>query len=41
VTMHSSLGYLKRLRLKADLALVPMTKVVHIAGCRVNNMRMY
>jgi hypothetical protein len=41
VTMHSSLGYLRRLRPKVDLAMVPVTKVGHIAGCRVNNMRMY
>jgi hypothetical protein len=41
VTTHSSLGYLRRLRHKAYLALVPVIKARHIAGCRVNSMRMY
>jgi hypothetical protein len=41
VTMYSSLGCLRHLRLKPDLALAPVTEFGCIMGCRVNNMKMY
>jgi hypothetical protein len=41
VTMYSSLGCLRHLRLKADLALAPMTECGRIVGCMKNNMKMY
>jgi hypothetical protein len=40
VTVYSSLGCLRHLRLKADLALALVTGFEHIAGCRVNSMKM-
>jgi hypothetical protein len=41
VTMHSLLGYLRHLRSKADSSLALAIEFGHIAGCRVNNMKMY
>jgi hypothetical protein len=41
VTMCSSLGCLKHLRPKADVALAPVTWVEHTRGHTVNNMKMY
>jgi hypothetical protein len=41
VTMHSLLCCLRHSRPKADLALALMTEFGHIAGCRVNSMKMY
>jgi hypothetical protein len=41
VTMYSSLGYLRHLRPKANLALALVAEFEHIAGCRVNSMKMY
>jgi hypothetical protein len=41
VTMHSSLGYLRHVRPKVDMTLALATEFGHIAGYRVNNMKMY
>jgi hypothetical protein len=41
VTTNTSMGYLRRLRLKANLTLALATEGGHIVGCRVNNMRIY
>jgi hypothetical protein len=41
VTMYSSLGCLRHLRPKTDLALALATEFEHIRGCRVNSMKIY
>jgi hypothetical protein len=41
VTTQSLLGYLRRLRPKANLTLAPIIEVGHTMGYKVNNMRMY
>jgi hypothetical protein len=41
VTIHSLLDCLRRLRLKVNLALAPVTEARHNVGCKVNNMMMY
>jgi hypothetical protein len=41
VTMHSSLGCLRQLRPKADMAFALVVEFEHNVGCRVNNMNMY
>jgi hypothetical protein len=41
VTAHSSLGYLRHLRPKANFAMAPVTEAGHIVGCMVNSIRMY
>jgi hypothetical protein len=41
VTTHTSLGYLRHLRPKANFGLAPTTEAGHTMGCKVNGMRMY
>jgi hypothetical protein len=41
VTMHSVVGYLRHLKLKADLAFVLVAELACTMGRRVNGMNMY
>jgi hypothetical protein len=41
VTMHSLLDCLRRLRLKVNLALAPVTEAGHNVGYKVNSTKMH